>query len=578
MEFNDLKKNLKKNFDGLKKISVAILGDSATQFLHQAVRGMGYEAGYNLEIFEADYNQVERQIMDHSSELYEFDPAITILFESSHKLLHKFNEVPAASRADFARYQIERISALADALSQKSATKIIYLNFAEMDDAVFGNYGNKVPGSFIYQLRKLNYLLMELASRVPNLFVCDLSGIQNRFGRGEVFSPSIYVNSDMVLSVGILPEVAKSIVGIIGAIQGKVAKCLVLDLDNTLWGGVIGDDGLENIQIGSLGIGKAFSEFQWWIKSLQQRGIILAVCSKNDAPVAKEPFQKHPEMVLRLDDIAVFVANWENKADNIRDIQATLNIGFDSMVFLDDNPFERNIVRENVPQVIVPEMPEDPAEYVQFLSGLNLFETASFSEEDTARTQQYQVEAKRMAVREHFTNEADFLKSLHMLSDVRAFDPFSTPRVAQLSQRSNQFNLRTVRYAEDDIKRIASDDRYVTFSFTLEDKFGDHGLICVVILQKESDAVLFIDTWLMSCRVLKRGMEHFTLNTLVEVAHTLGCNTLKGEYVPTAKNSMVENHYRDLGFVENQGYWWLDVAHYSPKSCFIHKKTLEYHG
>ena len=329
-----------------------------------------------------------------------------------------------------------------------------------------------------------------------------------------------------------------------------------------------------------MGIGKTFTEFQEWVKKLKNRGIIVCVCSKNDEDKAKEPFEKNPEMVLKLDDISVFIANWENKADNIRTIQSILNIGFDSMVFLDDNPFERNMVRENVLGVTVPELPEDPGEYLEFLYTQNLFETASYSNADKDRTKQYQVEAKRVTAAKTFANEAEFLKSLNMVSEVKGFDKFNIPRVAQLSQRSNQFNLRTVRYTEDQITAIEQSDRYVTCSFTLEDKFGDNGLIAVVIMEKSFDnaqePALFIDTWFMSCRVLKRGMENFTLNTLVEYARQNGFKKIIGEYLPTAKNGMVKEHYSNLGFETIEGIetdqWMLDVEKYQNRECYIEKK------
>lgn len=281
-------------------------------------------------------------------------------------------------------------------------------------------------------------------------------------------------------------------------------------------------------------------------------------------------------MVLKLDDISVFVANWENKADNIRTIQSILNIGFDSMVFLDDNPFERNMVREHIPGVTVPELPEDPGEYLEYLYSLNLFETASYSEGDKDRTRQYQIEAERVSLQQSFTNEADFLKSLNMISEVKGFDSFNTPRVAQLSQRSNQFNLRTVRYTEAEISAIENDDRYATFSFTLSDKFGDNGLICVVIMEKLDAENLFIDTWFMSCRVLKRGMENFTLNTIVSYAKEYGFKHIIGEYLPTAKNQMVEEHYPRLGFTPVEDSvsrrFELDVNSYRESECYIIKK------
>lgn len=394
-----------------------------------------------------------------------------------------------------------------------------------------------------------------------------------------MFDSSVYVNTEMILSLDALPYVASRTVDIIAAVEGKFKKCLILDLDNTVWGGIVGDDGWENIQVGhGLGIGKAFSEFQQWVKKLKKRGIIIAVCSKNDEKKAKEPFEKNPEMVLKLDDIAVFVANWENKADNIRTIQSILNISFDSMVFLDDNPFERSMVRENVAGVTVPELPEDPSDYLEFLYSQNLFETASYSEDDKERTKQYQVEAKRVSMQKSFTNDADFLKSLDMVSVVKGFDKFNIPRVAQLSQRSNQFNLRTVRYTDAEIFAIEKNDNYVTFSFTLKDKFGDNGLICVIILNKKNTETLFVDTWFMSCRVLKRGMENFALNTIMEWAKINGFKKIVGEYLPTAKNAMVEQHYPNLGFTKIEGVetmqYVLDVNSYKPCECYI-KRIIE---
>jgi len=568
-KFTDLRKNLKKDFSNLKKIKVAVLGDSATQFLVQALRGTGFEKSLDLQIWESDFNQIECQVLDPYSELHEFDPEIIIIFQSTHKLLAKYNKLAPAFQPSLASSQIALINTIFTTINAQQRAKIIYYNYPELDDSVFGNYASKIESSFLFQLRKLNYELMVFANEHSNFFLCDLSSIQNQAGKAYSFQSSIYINTEMVLSIDILPEVAKRTTDLIGAIAGNFKKCLILDLDNTLWGGIIGDDGLENIQVGSLGIGKAFTEFQYWIKKLKNRGIILAVCSKNTESVAKEPFENHPDMVLHLDDIAVFIANWENKADNIRQIQSILNIGFDSMVFLDDNPFERNMVRENIPGINVPELPEDPAEYLEFLYQQNLFETVSYSNEDAERTKQYQVEAKRNVLQKSFTNEGDFLQSLNMVSVVAPFNKFNSPRVAQLSQRSNQFNLRTVRYTEADIEAIILAQDIFSFTFTLTDKFGDNGMICVIILKKENEDTIFIDTWFMSCRVLKRGMENFVLNTIVDYANENGYAYLKGQYLPTPKNQMVENHYFHLGFKQSSDYWVLKVKDYNQKQCFI---------
>ncbi|GAA5082868.1 HAD-IIIC family phosphatase [Chryseobacterium ginsengisoli] len=570
--FSELKKAVKQDSTSSKVIKVALLGDTATQFLNVALKGSAKSEGFNLEVFEADFGQISRQIMDPSSEYYEFDADYTIIFESTHKLLNQYYKSYDSAK-DFAENKIKYINELYNTIHNRTKSRVIYCNFPIIDSKVFGNFSNKVESSFNFQLNKLNYLLsLEVAMNKDNFFISDLLSIQNKWGRDFMFAPSIYVNTEMVLSIDALPIVAHNIFSIVSSLEGKFKKCLILDLDNTTWGGIIGDDGLEKIQIGNLGIGKAFTEFQYWVKALQKRGIILAVCSKNDEDKAKEPFEKHPDMILKLDDIAVFVANWENKADNIRKIQSILNIGFDSMVFLDDNPFERNLVRENLPDVCVPELPEDPAEYLEYLYGLNLFETASFSENDIERTKQYQVEAQRTVDLESFTNVEDFLKSLNMTSDVQSFNNFSKPRVSQLTQRSNQFNLRTVRYTEQEIENLIASDKHHTISFTLEDKYGDNGLICVIVLEEKDKETLFIDTWLMSCRVLKRGMESFTLNTIAEIAKKQGYKYIAGEYISTNKNQMVKDHYKNLSFINENDKWILNVNDYQPQEVYIKNK------
>ena len=574
--FQELKKLAKHTPADLPMIKIALIGDTATQFLATAIRGTGVERGYQIDLFEAEYNQVERQFLDPSSELYQSDADYIVLFQSTHKLGEKHSLLSADQQETLAEERLAFIASICEnpALADK---KIICLDYPEIEDTVFGSYATKVSSSLTYQVRKLNMGLMDLSQQYANLFICDIAGLQNKLGRNIMFAPNVYVSTEMVLSIDALPYVAGRVMDIVCAIKGQFKKCLILDLDNTVWGGVIGDDGIEDIQLGhGLGIGKAFTEFQMWVKKLKQRGIIICVASKNNEETAKEPFEKHPDMVLKLEDIAVFQANWETKVDNIRTIQRILNIGFDSMVFLDDNPFERNIVRENIPGITVPELPEDPGEYLEYLYSLNLFETASYSQADKDRTKQYQVEAKRVSLQKTFSNEADFLKSLDMVSVVSGFNAFNTPRVAQLSQRSNQFNLRTVRYTEADIEAYGKDPDVIDLSFTLEDKFGDNGLIAVIIMKPQDAETLFVDTWFMSCRVLKRGMENFTLNTMVEAARQKGYKRIIGEYLPTPKNKMVEGHYPSLGFEQLEGTQYvLDVEQYQPRECYIREVKSE---
>lgn len=576
LQYKELKKKLKTIPEGLPACKVALLGDTATQFLATAIRGIGLERGYNVNLYEAEYNQIERQFLDPTSELYEFDADYIVLFQSTHKLAESHSLLSVEQQVMIADDRLSFISTICTNPAFASK-KIICLNYPEIEDTIFGSYATKVTSSLTYQIRKLNMGLMNLSQEYANLFICDIAGLQNKLGRDFMFAPNVYVSTEMVLSIDAIPYVASRVMDIICAIKGQFKKCLILDLDNTLWGGIIGDDGIEGIQLGhGLGIGKAFTEFQMWVKKLKQRGIIICVASKNNEETAKEPFEKHPDMVLKLSDIAVFQANWETKVDNIRTIQSILNISFDSMVFLDDNPFERNMVREHIPGITVPELPGDPGEYLEYLYSLNLFETASYSQADKDRTKQYQIEAQRVSLQKTFSNESDFLKSLDMVSTVSGFTKFNIPRVAQLSQRSNQFNLRTIRYTEADITALAEDPNVIDLCFTLEDKFGDNGLIAVIIMKKQDDETLFVDTWFMSCRVLKRGMENFTLNTMVEYARKKGYKRIVGEYLPTPKNKMVEQHYLNLGFEPRSGattaQYILEIDNYKDKECYIKVK------
>ena len=412
--FSELKRNAKRGGKGLPSLKTAMVGDVATQLLCTALKGEGVERGYDLDVFEGEFGQVEHLFLSPDSELYAYNPDFIVIFQSTIKLLEKHSLLDTDKQATLADDRIDFLTSICENPQLKDK-RIICFNYPEIEDTVFGSYSNKVESSFTFQVRKLNYELMNLSAKHGNLFVCDLSAIQNKMGRDHIFASNIYVSTEMVLNLDALPVVASRTMDIVCAAKGQFKKCLICDLDNTLWGGVIGDDGMEGIQLGhGLGIGKAFTELQEWVRKLKQRGIIICIASKNDENIAKEPFLHHPDMVLKLDDIAVFMANWETKVDNIRHIQSILNISFDSMVFLDDNPFERNMVRENIKGITVPELPEDPGDYLEYLYSLNLFETASYSATDKNRTKQYQVEAKRMSLKNTFENEADFLRSLDM--------------------------------------------------------------------------------------------------------------------------------------------------------------------
>jgi FkbH-like protein len=393
-------------------------------------------------------------------------------------------------------------------------------------------------------------------------------------GRRHFIDEKLWALSKSLCALELLPEVAQNVVDIALAARGRAVKCVVLDLDNTLWGGVVGDDGLDGIGLGDLDDGSAFRFFQLYLRELSRRGIVLAVCSKNNEEVARRVFREHPGMVLKEEHIAVFVANWEDKATNIQRIRDRLNIGYDTMVFLDDNPFERNLVRRLLPDVIVPELPEDPALYVRAVSELNLFEAASHSALDAQRNALYQDQERREEEKARFAGIDDYLKSLQTTALFSRFLPKDLPRIAQLIQRSNQFNLTTRRYSEVECEALMQDvAKCFPFSITVQDRFGDFGLINVVVL-RDAGKVLEIDTFLMSCRVLQRGVEQLAMNKVFEYARSGGFERVVGRYLPTAKNVMVKDFYRQFGFEQIEAcaegsVWCLAVEAYAPREVFI---------
>lgn len=569
LEFTRLKNNLKKPTEGFAAFRLAVLCDYAAQHLCTAVKGRGVDRKLALSVYEAGYDQIEQEVFEATSELYAFAPEFVFLSKSSYKLLAEFYALPVERRKQFAEHKIEQIQALLSATQNRLNATVILTNFIELNDAVFGNFANNLAVSFLYQVRKLNLLLMEEAQKRSGLLIADVQSLVTEAGQTVAVDQKNLLKADMPWSLQFLPRLANTVVSLVAATKGLLKKCIVLDLDNTLWGGVIGDDGLEGIQLGDYGIGKAFTRFQQWVKELRQRGIIVCVCSKNNEAVAKEVFEKHPDTVLTLDDIAVFAANWNNKVDNIHFIKNTLNIGYDAMVFVDDNPFERGMVKEAIPALEVPEMPEDPVDYLPYLQSLNLFETTAYTAEDEQRTTLYKQEAERTAYQAVYKNEDDYLASLNMVAEIKPLDAFNLPRAAQLSQRSNQFNLRTVRYTEADLQVIAASPAYVSLVLSLRDRFGDYGIVCFVVLKKENDA-FFIENWMMSCRVLKRGVEQLVLNCIVRKARENGCSLVVGEYLPTAKNGLVKDHYRELGFVKQEERWQLPVSPFEERKSFVY--------
>jgi len=551
-----------------KHIRVAILADAAVQQLASLIKSLGARNAVAIDVYEGGYDSIDLEMLNPSSTLYAFEPQFVIVLMSGEKLKARLYE--SADRPSFAADTVRRIEGLWEAFRANSSATIVQSTFVLPTERAFGNYELKVANSVGSIFSEINHELATRARAAPNVLLSDVDFLGASVGRRNWSDPRLWCMAKIPCRLEYLPLLAQSLLDTVLAASGFFTKCVVLDLDNTLWGGVIGDDGLEGISLGEFDEGEAFVGFQRFMRELKRRGVILAVVSKNEHENAILPFKNHPHMVLREEDISVFVANWENKADNIKAVQQVLNIGFDSLVFIDDNPFERNIVREYLPQVVVPELPEEPSLYLGALAELNLFETASFSQADLQRAEQYREEAQRELTKAKYSSIDDYLISLGMEIRLERFNAFNVPRIAQLSQRSNQFNLMTRRHGEAACKAMMTDSSIAPLSLTLADKFGDYGLISVIILRHAGEAIE-IDEYLMSCRVLQRGVEAFAMNSIFAFAKRSGAKRVTGRYIPTPKNAMVREFFKSFGFEKTSedtggaSQWSLMVDNYEPR-------------
>lgn len=549
---------------GLRPLRIAVLGNGTLGHFAETLRFWLALEGFRAEVHLAPYGAFRQEILDPHSELYNFQPDVIWLFATGRDVVSKVDYGAPPDTCEAAvNAVVSEWRTLWRHLRANEPVSIIQSNFEAPSVRVFGHYDGAVPWSPANLIRRLNLALTEAAHQ-DNVSVFDLDHAASLFGLCRWHEDRHWYQSKQPFAPDAFGLVAFQAARFLGSMKGTAKKCVVLDLDNTLWGGVVGDDGLAGIRLGSDPDGEAFLAFQDYLKSLAVRGVLLAVCSKNEEAAAREPFLKHPDMRLRLEDIVIFRANWKSKVDNLREIASGLNIGLDALVFVDDNPAERELVRSLLPEVAVPEMPADPAEYVAALAAGRYFEASSFSEEDTARTRLYFENAQREATRTAATDVTSFLRDLDMEADSGPADSFRLPRMAQLLARTNQFHPTTTRHTEPELAAMGADPRAWVRWFSLRDRFGNHGLVSAVVLLHEGDA-LRIDTWAMSCRVFSRGLEELVFLEMVQTAHNLGVRYLIGHYCPTPKNRPVAGLFERLGFtadgMENGGSRWrLDLS------------------
>jgi len=552
----------------LTPFKLAVLSSTTVDFLLPPLIASGARHGFAMEVFGPPYGQVMQQALDPTSEVNRFE-ADAVLLYLDHRFFPRPQELGSATAMQAAVEQaIHQTNSLRSALRRTGAS-VIVTTLAPPSCPLFGHLDARVAGTERAFAQAYNAALIQSLEHTPDVLL-DVASLAEAVGLAAWHDAPQWLLAKIPFSMDCVPLFADHVARVVASLRGKARKCLVLDLDNTVWGGVVGDDGIDGIEIGNgSATGEAHLELQRSALALRQRGIVLAVSSKNNDDTARKPFREHPDMLLREEHIAVFQANWQDKASNLVAIAKTLNIGLDALVFLDDNPAERALVRQTLPQVAVPELPKDPAFFPHMLLHAGYFEALAFSEEDRLRAGQYQANGIRAALEQASADLPTYLRSLQMVIHFAPFNAMGRARIAQLINKSNQFNLTTRRYSEADVEAMQNDPTLFTLQVRLTDKFGDNGMISVIIC-RPLDGNWQIDTWLMSCRVLKRSVELAVLNEIMAAAQANGIQKVLGIYRPTDKNELVRDHYRDLGFTcirtadDGSSEWVLDVGSYRP--------------
>jgi len=570
--------------EGLQDLRIAILGGSATQEFVNFLDLLLLHNGFRPALLESEYGRFYEDAVIDPAALIEFAPDIVYLHTSC---LNVTPPALGATETELERQldgEMTRYRQIWNSLEEKLRCQIIQNNFELPPYSLLGNSDAVAAGGQTRFLMEMNLRFSREAAGRPRLLLLDIHGLSAGMGLHRWFDWDRYFSYKILRSAEANVETARSLSSLVRALYGKSRKALILDLDNTLWGGVIGDDGLDGIQIGrETPVAEAYTAFQEYCLALRSRGVLLAVCSKNDDAVARSGFS-HPSSVLKLEQISCFKANWEPKHENILAIAKELNLGVDSFVFVDDNPAERALVAAQLPAVAVPDMGDNVAEYPGILDRGRYFESAALSQEDLGRARHYEINAERSAAAASFADYGEYLASLNMTAEIETFQPVYLDRIAQLTNKTNQFNLTTRRITLAEMKQIAEDPMHIGLYGRLADRFGDNGLVSVVIGRRDGLCV-HLDLWLMSCRVLKRDLELAMLDAMASRALSCGARTLIGYYRPTPKNGMVKDFYPALGFSRhetapeagNATVWRLDLAGYTTRNKHITVKEMD-HG
>ena len=584
-QLNLLSRALNRRADALagmepaSRLRLTVLGDYTTHYLADVLPAVALRHGLAMEVTETPYDQLAQQVFGEDTVLKTSAPDAVFL-ALDHRQLGLAGALADAADAEArADGVVTLLASLAGAIGRDLGVPVILHTLPQTPASLTGGHDAIFPGSLRAQIARVNQGVRELCLQSGRCLL-DLEALAAEVGLSSWHDARLWQAAKAPYALNAIPLVAERLCRLTAALRGKSRKCLVLDLDNTLWGGVVGDDGLEGIQMSEgSATGEAFRAVQAYALEQRARGVILAVCSKNEHDVALRAFREHPEMLIREADVAAFQVNWDDKATNLRRIAEALNIGVDSLVFVDDNPAERHRVRQMLPMVAIPELPEDPAGYVGVLWAASYFEALSLSGDDLKRADAYQANAARASELAKLGDMEAYLGSLEMTCTLAPFDAVGRTRIAQLINKSNQYNLTTRRYTEAEVAAVEADPRRFHLQVRLTDRFGDNGMISVAIFDKRGD-VWACDTWLMSCRVLGRRVEEAVLREVAAAAQAEGATALTGDYIPSAKNAMVAGHFGKLGFVkaaeapDGRTAWRLDLADYAPPELPMRIRAL----
>ena len=552
-DYFNLYKKLKegKKPSNKKGIKIALLSSFTANGIKEVLSVKCHELGINAEFYVSGYNQYAQEILDTNGSLYKFNPDLIILIIDSRSIFGNNYLLPYGigdnKRKKFMDDKLQEIKSLVKKLKLYSEAKILLHNFEVPIFSPLGILENKQEFGFIESVEALNSKLRDTFKNDKQVFVFDYDAFCSKIGKNDAIDYKMYYLGDMKLNLQYIPELCNEYMAYIKPIASITRKCIVLDLDNTLWGGIIGEDGLEGIKLGPTPEGRPFMEFQQYLLSLFNRGVILAVNSKNNYDDAMEVFRKHPHMVLKEDNFAAMQISWDDKTANMKAIAEELNIGMDSLVFIDDDKANRQMIREAFPEINVVEMPEDPSLYLKTLIDLNDFNTFQITEEDRKRGHMYAQQRKRAEFQKNAADLTEFLKSLNMVVTAEKANKFNIPRISQLTQKTNQFNMTTRRYTEEEIKKFSESDNFLVFSVKVEDKFGDNGITGAAILKKGKDA-WSIDAFLLSCRIIGRKVEETLLAYIAREAKKAGAKKITADFIPTRKNSVAKGFYKSSGF------------------------------